>query len=65
MYDVCKYVCMYACMYEFPDDNKQVILEPKLFNIFCSCTFKWPSNAPSPFAVEVLESRNLSRIIFM
>ena len=31
----CMYVCMYVCMYEFPDDNKQEILELKLFNIFC------------------------------
>ena len=28
------YVCIVA-RYEFPDDNKQKILEPKLCNIFC------------------------------
>ena len=45
---VCMYVCVYVCMYVYmyvfmyacmyvriPDDNKQEILEPKLFNIFC------------------------------
>ena len=48
---VCMYVCMdgwmdgcnhacvnarvYVCTYELPDDNKQEILEPKLFNVFC------------------------------
>ena len=47
------YVCMYACMHEFPDDNKQEILEPKLINMFCYCTFKWIT-----FVVEVLESTN-------
>ena len=26
---------MYVCIYEFQDDNKQEILELKLFNIFC------------------------------
>ena len=31
---VCIYVCMYVCIYEFPDDNKQEILELKVFNIF-------------------------------
>ena len=45
---LCMYVCMYLCihlciyisMHEFPDDNKQEILEPKHFNIFCYCIFK-------------------------
>ena len=42
---------MYICMfYEFPDDNKQGILELKLFNIFCQWYFKWII-----FVVEVLE----------
>ena len=27
--------CLSVCMYEFPDDNKQEILELKLFSIFC------------------------------
>ena len=35
---VCMYACMHACMYEwmneFPDDNKQEILELNVFNIF-------------------------------
>ena len=34
------YVWMYVCMYEFPDDHKQEILEPRLFNMFRYCTFK-------------------------
>ena len=44
---VCMHVCMHVCvhiymyahvnvqMYEFPDHNKQGILELKPFNIFC------------------------------
>ena len=42
-------------------DNKQETLEPKLFNIFCYCTFKWII-----FVVEILEptyEQNLLRII--
>ena len=37
MYVLCMhYVCiMCVCMYELPDDNKQEILQLKLFNIFC------------------------------
>ena len=31
---VCMHVCMHVCMYEFPDENKQEILELKPFNIF-------------------------------
>ena len=44
---------MHVHMYEFADDNKQEILEPKLFSIFCYFSFKWII-----FAVEVLESKN-------
>ena len=37
--DGCNHACMnarvYVCTYELPDDNKQEILEPKLFNVFC------------------------------
>ena len=36
----CMCACVYVCIYEFPDDNKQEILEMKLFSIFCQCTFK-------------------------
>ena len=53
-----------VCMYFFMNlvDNKQEILEPKLFNIFCYCTFKWII-----FVVEILEptyEQNLLRIHF-
>ena len=30
----CMYAGVYVCMYEFPDENKQEILELKLFDIF-------------------------------
>ena len=35
---VCLSVCLSVCMHEFPDDNDQEILEPKLLNIFVSTT---------------------------
>ena len=31
---VCMQVCLYVCMYEFPDENKQEIIELKLVDIF-------------------------------
>ena len=31
----CMCTHVYACIYEFPYNNKQEMLEPKLFNIFC------------------------------
>ena len=40
---MCTYVGMYVCMYvskEFWDDNKQEILEQKLFNTSRLCNFK-------------------------
>ena len=44
---------MHVCMYEFPDENKQEMLEPKFFSNFFWCTFKWII-----FFVEVLGSTN-------
>ena len=46
MQSVYKYASMYICMYDFPDDNKQEILE--LFNIFSQCIF----------VIEILDSLN-------
>ena len=40
-------------MHEFPDDNKQRILEPKIFNIICEFALEGII-----FVVEVLESKN-------
>ena len=29
------FIISFGCIYEFRDDNKQEILEPNLFNVFC------------------------------
>ena len=41
----------YFDLYEFPDDNKQEILELMLCSVFCLCSFSWII-----FVVEVLQS---------
>ena len=39
-FHACMYAHVYVCTCEFPDDNKQEILEPKIFNIFFSVPLK-------------------------
>ena len=60
---VCIYVYMYVCIYKFQDDNKQEILELKLFNIFCYLYLFVPLNEYFCRNFRIYE-QNLSRILF-